>query len=74
MILTPDAVQNLFLRICCKKHKKHDNREKGLFEEEFKCKEMICPCNNIYCCYDATSDKYSIKGQNSVSKEKISEH
>ena len=61
-----DASHNLFPRICCSKHKKHDKREPGLFKEEFRCTEMICFCSKTYCCYDAKSDKYkfSSKGLN----------
>ena len=28
-------------RTCCNVHKKHDNREPGLFKEEFRCAEML---------------------------------
>ena len=45
---------------------KHDNREPGLFKEEFRCTEMLCLCSKIYCCYDSNSNKYkfSSKGLN----------
>ena len=38
---TADAVANCFPGTCCVKHKKHDNREPGLFKEEFRCTEML---------------------------------
>ncbi|XP_075263345.1 uncharacterized protein LOC142354893, partial [Convolutriloba macropyga] len=61
-----DASHNFFPRTCCSKHKKYDEREPGLFKEEFRCTEMICLCSKTYCCYDAKSDKYtfSSKGLN----------
>ena len=31
------AVQNFFPRTFCDKHKNHDKREPGLFNEEFRC-------------------------------------
>ena len=54
---TADAVANFFPRTCCVKHKQHDNREPGLFKEEFRCTEMLCLCSNTYCCYDIISNK-----------------
>ena len=63
---TADAVANFFPRTCCVKHKQHDNREPGLFKEEFRCTEMLCLCSNTYCCYDIISNKikFSSKGLN----------
>ena len=63
---TADAVANFFSRTCCVKHKQHDNREPGLFKEEFRCTEMLCLCSNTYCCYDVISNKlnFSSKGLN----------
>ena len=54
---TADAVGNFFPRAWCVKHKQHDEREPGLFKEEFRCTEMLCLCSKAYCCYDVTSDK-----------------
>ena len=54
---TADAVANFFPRSCCVKHKQHDNREPGLFEEEFTCKEMLCLCSKTNCCYNVFSNK-----------------
>ena len=53
-----DAIQKLFPRTCCSKHKKHDKREPGLFRIEFRCTEMSSLCSKTYCFYDAQSDKY----------------
>ena len=63
---TTDAVAIFFPRICCVKHKQHDKREPGLFEEEFRCTEMLRLCSKTYCCYDVTSNKpkFSSKGLN----------
>ena len=55
--LTADAVANFFPRRYCVKHKQHNNREPGLFKEEFRCTEMLCLCSKTYCCYDVTSNK-----------------
>ena len=61
-----DAKSNFFPRRCCSIHKKHDKREPGLFEEEFRCTERLCLCSKTYCCYDNKSDKFkfSSKGLN----------
>ena len=58
--------QYFFPRTCCSAHKKHNNRELGLSEEEFRCSEMLCLCSKTYCCYDQKSNKYkfSSKGLN----------
>ena len=63
---TADAIVNFFPRTCCVKHKQHDKRERGLFEEEFRCSEMFCLCSKTYCCYDVTSNKlkFSSEGLN----------
>ena len=53
-----DAKSNFFHRTCCSTHKKHDKREPGLFEEEFRYTEMLCLCSKTYCCYDNKSDKF----------------
>ena len=54
---TADAVANFSPRTCCVKHKQHDKREPGLFEEEFRCTDMLCLCSRTYCCYDVNSNK-----------------
>ena len=47
-----NATGNFFPRTCCAAHKKHDKREPGLFEEEFRCSKMFCLCSKTCCCYD----------------------
>ena len=49
---------------CCTKHKKHNRRELGLFEEQFRCTEMKCLCSKTFCCYDSQSNKCKFKGLN----------
>ena len=61
---TADAVANLFSRKCCEKHKKYDKRESGLFNEEFRCTEMLYLCSKTYCCFDVTTKKSVLKGLN----------
>ena len=63
---TADAVADFFPRTCCVKHKQHDKREPGLFEEEFRCTEMLCLCSKTYCCFGVTSNKlkFSSEGLN----------
>ena len=63
---TAHALANFFPRTCCVKHEQHNKRETGLFEEEFRCTEMLCLCSRIYCCYGVTSNKlkFSSKGLN----------
>ena len=56
--LTANATGNFFPKTCCTAHKKHDNREPGLFKEEFRCSEMLCFCSQTYCCYDRKSNEY----------------
>ena len=60
---TTDAVANLFPRICRLKHKQHDRREPGLFEEEFRCTEMLCLCSKTNSCYDVTSFKFKLSSK-----------
>ena len=38
---TAVASGNLFSRISCDKHKRHDEREPGLFKEEFRCRDVM---------------------------------
>ena len=61
-----DAKSNFFPRTCCSTHKKYDNREPGLFKDEFRCTEMLSLCSKTYCFYDNKSDKFkfSSKGLN----------
>ena len=40
--LTAKATDNFFPRTCSNVHKKPDKRELGLFEEVFRCAEMLC--------------------------------
>ena len=63
---TANATGNFSPRTCCSAHKKHDKREPGLFQEEFRCTEMLCLCSKTYCCYDLKSNKYefSTRGLN----------
>ena len=63
---TADAVANFFPRTCCLEHKQLDKRKPGLFEEEFRCTEMLCLCSKTCCCYDVTSIqlRFSSKGLN----------
>ena len=42
---TADAVANFFTRTCCVNHKQHDKREPGLFNEDFRCTELLCLCS-----------------------------
>ena len=55
---TGNATCNFFPKTCCTAHKKHDKREPGLFEEEFRCTEMLCSCRKTYCCFDRKSNQY----------------
>ena len=60
---TANATGNFFARTCCSAHKKHDNRETGLFKEEFRCTEMLRLCSKTYCCYDRKSNKYKLSSK-----------
>ena len=57
---TAIAAIHFFPRTCCAKHKEHDKRELGLFEEDFRCTEMLCLCSKTYCCFDSNSNKHKI--------------
>ena len=46
---TANATANFVHRTCCNVHKKHDQREPGLFKEEFIYAELLCLCSNTYC-------------------------
>ena len=63
-----DAVANFSPRKLCDKHKKLDERERGLFKEQFRCTEKLCLCRKTYCCFDVTTDhfKTSSKGLNKL--------
>ena len=63
---TANATGNFFPRTCCTTHRKHDEREPGLFKEEFRCSQMLCLCSKTYCSYHRKSNKYkfSSKGLN----------
>ena len=66
-----NSTTNFFPRKCCTEHKKHDEREPGLFKEEFRCTELLCFCSQTYCCYDSNSykNKVSSKGVNKKTLE-----
>ena len=49
---TANAKDSFFPRICGNTHKKHDTRDPGLFNKEFRCAEILLPCSETYCCYD----------------------
>ena len=60
---TAAAVASFFPRTCCVKHKQHDERERGLFKEEFTCTEMLFLCSKLDCCYDVTSNKLKFSSE-----------
>ena len=60
---TGNATDNFFPRTCCIAHKKHDEREPGIFKEEFRCAEMFCLCSKTYCCYDKQAIKYKFSSE-----------
>ena len=64
---TANATSNFFPRTCCSAHKKHDKREPGLFEEEFRCSEM-CLCSKTFV---ATIER--VTSTNSVARDSIKE-
>ena len=68
---TANATDNCFPRTCCNAHKKHDKRESGLFNEEFRRAQMLCLCSKMYCSYDKQANKYkfSSKGLNKKTLE-----
>ena len=63
-----DAVGIFFLRTWCVKHQKHNKREPGLFNEEFRYTEMLFSCTKTYCCYDVTSNKCKINGKRCIKR------
>ena len=52
------ATNNVFPRLCCNTHKKHENGEPGLFKEELRCSVILCRCGKTYCCHGRWSNKY----------------
>ena len=40
-----------------------NEREPGLFKEEFRFAEMLCLCSKTYCCYDFNSNKYKFSSK-----------
>ena len=60
---TVDAVAIFFPRTCCVKHKQHDKRDPGLFEEEFRCTETLYLCSETYSCYNVTSIKIKFSNE-----------
>ena len=60
---TADAIAQFFPRKSCVKHKQHDKREPGLFEEDFRCTELLCLCSKAYCCYEVTSKKLKFRSK-----------
>ena len=60
---TANATGNFFPRTCCSAHKKHDNREAGLFKEEFRFSELLCLCSKTYCCYERKCNKYKLSSK-----------
>ena len=65
---TLNTTGNFFPWTCCTAHKKHDKREPGLFEEEFRFSGMLCLCSKTYCCYDRKSNN-----TNSVARDSVKE-
>ena len=35
----------------------------GLLKEEFRCRELLCLCSKIFCCFDSNSHKYKISSK-----------
>ena len=65
---TANATINFFPRTCCTKHMKHDKREPGLFNEEFRCTEMLCLCSKTYCCCDSNSNNYKFSSKGLIKR------
>ena len=70
-----NSASNFFPRACCDKRVQHDEREPGLFREEFRCTEMLCLCSKTYCCYKSVTNKtkLSSKGLSKVVLEENSD-
>ena len=60
---TADAVATFFPQTCFVRHKQHDRREPGFFNEEFRCTEMLCLYSKTYCCYAVTSHKLKLSSK-----------
>ena len=54
---------NFLPRTCCTNHKKQDKREPGLFEEDFRCTEMISLCSKTYCCSGSQSKRFEFSSK-----------
>ena len=68
---TADSCSIFFARTCCAKHtKEHDQRESGLFKQEFNCTKMLFFCNKTYCCYSTQRIKFKFNGKG-LKKRKI---
>ena len=59
-----------FPSTCCNAHKKHDQRERGFFKEEFRCSKMFCLCSKTQYSYDKQNNKY-IFGSKRFSKRTL---
>jgi hypothetical protein len=53
-----------FLRKCCERHEKYDNRTPGLFKKEFEGVEMVALCSKTYIVSNEDGCKFSCKGIN----------
>ena len=58
-----NASDSFFHRTCYNAHEKLDRRDPGLFEEQFRCAEMLCLSSKTYCCYDWKRNKYNFKSK-----------
>ena len=58
-----DSTNNFFPRTYCERHIEHNKREPGLFEEEFRCTEMICLSSKTYCCFDKSLDNAKFRSK-----------
>ena len=65
---TANATDNFFPRTCCHTHKKHDKREPGLFNGEFRCALMLCLCSKTYCYYDKQTNKYKFSSKGLIKR------
>ena len=43
--------------------KTHDKGEPGVFEEDFRCSEMLRLCSKIYFCYDRKKNKFKFSSR-----------
>ena len=49
---------SFFTRTCSTKHKKHDRRKPGLFQEDFRRTELLYLYSKIYCFYISLSNNF----------------